>query len=72
MMLNISMSGKGKPCYKLGAGPVSSNKKAAQLSIFAGAKCMPHMHNNCPVCFEYIFDSVNPICVLPCGHTIHQ
>ncbi|KAF5841208.1 zinc-ribbon-domain-containing protein [Dunaliella salina] len=30
------------------------------------------MHNNCPVCFEYIFDSVNPICVLPCGHTIHQ
>lgn len=30
------------------------------------------MHQNCPVCFEYLFDSVRPIAVLPCGHTIHQ
>mgnify|MGYP001810995567 CR=1 FL=1 len=30
------------------------------------------MHQNCPVCFEYLFDSVRPITVLPCGHTIHQ
>ncbi len=27
---------------------------------------------NCPVCFEYLFDSVKPINVMPCGHTIHQ
>ncbi|GBF97018.1 hypothetical protein Rsub_09491, partial [Raphidocelis subcapitata] len=30
------------------------------------------MHQNCPVCFEYLFDSVRPITVLLCGHTIHQ
>jgi RING finger/CHY zinc finger protein 1 len=30
------------------------------------------MHQNCPVCFEYLFDSIRPIAVLPCGHTIHQ
>ncbi|KAL5709918.1 RING-type E3 ubiquitin transferase [Ranunculus cassubicifolius] len=29
------------------------------------------MHHNCPVCFEYLFDSVKDISVLPCGHTIH-
>lgn len=30
------------------------------------------MHSNCPVCFEYLFDSIRPISVMPCGHTIHQ
>lgn len=30
------------------------------------------MHGACPVCFEYLFDSVRPITVLLCGHTIHQ
>jgi hypothetical protein len=31
------------------------------------------MHQNCPVCFEYLFDSIRPIAVLQtCGHTIHQ
>lgn len=30
------------------------------------------MHQNCPVCFEYLFDSIRPIAVLACGHTIHQ
>ncbi|XP_059667570.1 E3 ubiquitin-protein ligase RZFP34-like isoform X2 [Cornus florida] len=29
------------------------------------------MHHNCPVCFEYIFDTTRDITVLPCGHTIH-
>eukprot|EP00884_Botryococcus_braunii_P013051 jgi/Botrbrau1/21747/Bobra.43_1s0141.1 len=29
------------------------------------------MHQNCPVCFEYLFDSVRATSVLPCGHTIH-
>ena len=29
------------------------------------------MRQNCPVCFEYLFDSVRPTAVLPCGHTIH-
>ncbi|KAL6785870.1 hypothetical protein ACKKBG_A00510 [Auxenochlorella protothecoides x Auxenochlorella symbiontica] len=30
------------------------------------------MHQNCPVCFEYLFESVQPTAVLPCGHTIHS
>ncbi|XP_042496200.1 E3 ubiquitin-protein ligase RZFP34-like [Macadamia integrifolia] len=29
------------------------------------------MHHNCPVCFEYIFDSTKEITALGCGHTIH-
>lgn len=29
------------------------------------------MHHNCPVCFEYLFESRNDVSVLPCGHTIH-
>ncbi|XP_047154313.1 probable E3 ubiquitin-protein ligase RZFP34 isoform X2 [Vigna umbellata] len=30
------------------------------------------MHHDCPVCFEYLFESVNDVLVLPCGHTIHK
>ncbi|GAX79413.1 hypothetical protein CEUSTIGMA_g6854.t1 [Chlamydomonas eustigma] len=30
------------------------------------------MHHNCPVCFEFLFESIKPINVMPCGHTIHQ
>ncbi|XP_031487607.1 probable E3 ubiquitin-protein ligase RZFP34 [Nymphaea colorata] len=30
------------------------------------------MHHNCPVCFEYLFDSTDNVVVLPCGHTIHM
>lgn len=29
------------------------------------------MHHNCPVCFEFLFDSTEKISVLPCGHMIH-
>ncbi|XP_020407603.1 E3 ubiquitin-protein ligase RZFP34 isoform X3 [Zea mays] len=29
------------------------------------------MHHNCPVCMEYLFDSMKAISVLHCGHTIH-
>uniref|UniRef100_A0A061R754 Ring finger and CHY zinc finger domain-containing protein 1 n=1 Tax=Tetraselmis sp. GSL018 TaxID=582737 RepID=A0A061R754_9CHLO len=30
------------------------------------------MASDCPVCLEYLFDSVKPISVLQCGHTIHE
>eukprot|EP00252_Welwitschia_mirabilis_P010382 TRINITY_DN23625_c0_g1_i1.p1 TRINITY_DN23625_c0_g1~~TRINITY_DN23625_c0_g1_i1.p1 ORF type:complete len:268 (+),score=21.10 TRINITY_DN23625_c0_g1_i1:130-933(+) len=30
------------------------------------------MHHNCPVCFEYLFDSLKDISVLACGHTMHM
>ncbi|KAK9100835.1 hypothetical protein Scep_024265 [Stephania cephalantha] len=30
------------------------------------------MHHDCPVCFEYLFESRNDVSVLPCGHTIHM
>ncbi|GAB2215184.1 hypothetical protein Droror1_Dr00019563 [Drosera rotundifolia] len=29
------------------------------------------MHHNCPVCFEFLFDTRKDITVLRCGHTIH-
>jgi RING finger and CHY zinc finger domain-containing protein 1 len=30
------------------------------------------MRQNCPICYEYLFDSVQPTAVMPCGHTIHS
>ncbi|XVE63581.1 hypothetical protein DITRI_Ditri07aG0031400 [Diplodiscus trichospermus] len=30
------------------------------------------MHHDCPVCFEFLFESRYDITVLPCGHTIHS
>ncbi|KVH95639.1 Rubredoxin-type fold [Cynara cardunculus var. scolymus] len=30
------------------------------------------MHHDCPVCFEYLFDSIDDVAVMPCGHTIHK
>lgn len=30
------------------------------------------MHHDCPVCFEYLFESTDDVTVMPCGHTIHQ
>ncbi|KAK2079568.1 hypothetical protein QBZ16_001963 [Prototheca wickerhamii] len=30
------------------------------------------MHTNCPVCYEYLFESTEPTSVLPCGHTLHS
>ncbi|XP_013614228.1 PREDICTED: uncharacterized protein LOC106320414 isoform X3 [Brassica oleracea var. oleracea] len=29
------------------------------------------LHHNCPVCFEYLFDSTKDITVLRCGHAVH-
>ncbi|XP_039061910.1 E3 ubiquitin-protein ligase RZFP34-like [Hibiscus syriacus] len=29
------------------------------------------MHHNCPVCFEYLFNTMKDVTVLPCGHTMH-
>jgi hypothetical protein len=34
--------------------------------------CCRRLSQNCPVCCEFLFDSIRPISVLPCGHTIHQ
>nr|XP_007132333.1 hypothetical protein PHAVU_011G086000g [Phaseolus vulgaris]ESW04327.1 hypothetical protein PHAVU_011G086000g [Phaseolus vulgaris] len=37
-----------------------------------GHRCVEGaMHHNCLVCFEYLFDTVREISVLPCAHTIH-
>ncbi|KAJ1689450.1 hypothetical protein LUZ63_013605 [Rhynchospora breviuscula] len=30
------------------------------------------MHHDCPICFEYLFESRNDVTVLPCGHTLHM
>lgn len=43
------------------------------ISLRGSHVCVSNsMHQNCPVCCEFLFDSIRPIAVLPCGHTIHQ
>ncbi|CAJ2654523.1 unnamed protein product [Trifolium pratense] len=40
--------------------------------IKEGHHCVERaMHHNCPICFEYLFDTLRETSVLPCGHTIH-
>lgn len=31
-----------------------------------------NMHAKCPICFEYLFDSVKPLSVIRCGHILHE
>ncbi|KAH6818878.1 CHY-type/CTCHY-type/RING-type Zinc finger protein [Perilla frutescens var. frutescens] len=51
-------------CRKCGCCYASSLKDAHRCVERA-------MHHNCAVCFEFLFDSMKNITVLPCGHTIH-
>ncbi|WVZ03353.1 hypothetical protein V8G54_024159 [Vigna mungo] len=45
---------------------------ARNVVMEKGHRCVEGaMHHNCPVCFEYLFDTVREISVLPCAHTIH-
>ncbi|KAM1200732.1 hypothetical protein ACFX2I_016972 [Malus domestica] len=30
------------------------------------------MHHDCPVCFEFLFETRDDVTVMPCGHTIHK
>ncbi|KAI4343821.1 hypothetical protein L6164_011127 [Bauhinia variegata] len=30
------------------------------------------LEDNCPICYEYIFTSSNPVKALPCGHAMHS
>eukprot|EP00887_Chlorella_sp_A99_P003656 scaffold7.g3656.t1 len=42
------------------------------VNLQGNHKCVERaMHQNCPVCFEFLFESVDPTTVLACGHTIH-
>jgi RING finger/CHY zinc finger protein 1 len=42
-------------------------------SIQRSHRCVERsMHANCPVCLEFMFDSIAPIAVMRCGHTIHE
>eukprot|EP00249_Psilotum_nudum_P010987 c22894_g1_i1 orf=915-1868(+) len=42
------------------------------IELQKGHPCVEKsMHHNCPVCFEYLFDSLKDIAVLRCGHTMH-
>ncbi|XP_002965961.2 probable E3 ubiquitin-protein ligase RZFP34 [Selaginella moellendorffii] len=43
------------------------------VALQKGHSCVENsMHHNCPVCFDYLFDSISDITVLRCGHTIHS
>ncbi|RWR79957.1 zinc finger protein [Cinnamomum micranthum f. kanehirae] len=51
-------------CYKCGC--------CLSRSLMKTHCCIERaMHHNCPVCFEYLFDSMKDISVLKCGHTMH-
>ena len=42
-------------------------------SLRGNHRCVENsMHQDCPVCREFLFDSVLAVSVLRCGHTIHQ
>ena len=42
------------------------------LALKGNHQCVERaMHQNCPICFEFLFESVDPTTVLRCGHTIH-
>ncbi|KAJ6743610.1 CHY-TYPE/CTCHY-TYPE/RING-TYPE ZINC FINGER PROTEIN [Salix viminalis] len=52
-------------CYKCGC--CYSNLLKNSHPCIEGA-----MHHDCPVCFEFLFESRYDVTVLPCGHTIHK
>ncbi|XP_019450437.1 PREDICTED: E3 ubiquitin-protein ligase MIEL1-like [Lupinus angustifolius] len=42
------------------------------VKIEEGHPCVERaMHHNYPICFEYLFETLRDVTVLPCGHTIH-
>ena len=42
-------------------------------SLRGNHRCVENsMHQDCPVCREFLFESVRAVAVLRCGHTIHQ
>ncbi|XP_057720465.1 probable E3 ubiquitin-protein ligase RZFP34 isoform X1 [Arachis stenosperma] len=52
-------------CYKCGC--------CYSILLKDGHPCIEGaMHHDCPVCFEYLFESRNDVTVMPCGHTIHK
>ncbi|KAK1298709.1 hypothetical protein QJS10_CPB14g01196 [Acorus calamus] len=71
--------------YVLSVAPSKRHRKNSSIAMgaeFAGCcysvllknshSCVERaMHHDCPVCFEYLFESTNDVSVLPCGHTIH-
>jgi len=42
-------------------------------SIQRAHRCVERsMHANCPICQHFLFDSILPVAVMRCGHTIHE
>jgi len=53
-----------KHCHKCGS--------CINISIFDDHVCLENaLHSDCPICAEYMFTSVKPVCILKCGHYIH-
>ena len=43
------------------------------IELHNNHKCVPNsMQRNCPICYEFLFDSREAPQVLRCGHTIHR
>jgi len=53
-----------KHCHQCGS--------CINISIFDDHVCLENaLHSDCPICAEYMFTSVKPVCILKCGHYIH-
>ncbi|KAJ6880061.1 hypothetical protein NC652_033412 [Populus alba x Populus x berolinensis] len=65
-------------CRSIGHCFIFSNDLKCAGSCYAIDMCDNHscvensMKNYCPVCYEYLFDSVKQAMVMKCGHTMHM
>jgi RING finger/CHY zinc finger protein 1 len=39
---------------------------------FNNHECMNITESNCPICFDEIINSTNPVTILKCGHPMHR
>lgn len=52
-------------CYKCGC--------CYSVLLKSSHSCVERaMHQDCPICFEYLFESRNDVIAMLCGHTIHR
>ncbi|KAF5738679.1 hypothetical protein HS088_TW13G01580 [Tripterygium wilfordii] len=43
------------------------------ISLWDNHRCVENsMRHHCPICYEYLFDSLKATTVLKCGHTMHS
>ncbi|KAL9250889.1 E3 ubiquitin-protein ligase MIEL1-like protein [Drosera capensis] len=75
----------GRVCTNCGVNMGESRRSNSTVMIVGSAgscyvnglqanhSCVENsMRHHCPICFEYLFDSLNATTVMKCGHTMHS